>query len=157
MVRSRAAVTIAAALLISACTGEAPSAGQLDEPYYSSAAALDAATGTVIRGEVTSVSDAGIGDGSALAEVTVLATAKGGPSLSAQVEFFPEGAGTPISSPLEAGQEYVLLLSSVGDHDGLVNSTQGWYLVQDGLAEAGPENRVLLPDDWAEALGVASH
>lgn len=113
--------------------------GVLDYPFYTSTAALEDASDTIVRGTLTHL-DAGT------ATIDVTATAKGSPT---STFTYDARAGSPTSA-LVVGDEYVFLLAN----GGLVNSAQGFYAVKDGTAVPTTTNTVPLSAPTLTALGL---
>jgi hypothetical protein len=113
--------------------------GVLDFPFYTSTAALEDASDTIVRGTLTALDD---GTGT----IDVTATAKG----SSTGTFTYDARADSPTSALVVGDEYVFLLA-----DGaLVNSAQGFYAVQDGTAVPTTTNTVPLSTTTLQALDL---
>ncbi|GAA2194400.1 hypothetical protein [Streptomyces bangladeshensis] len=128
-----------------------------DEPHFAGTAALEGAADVIVRARL-GAGQQGSGDdaGTTVATAKVLATAKGRtPGDAIQVSYTTPGSG-PETAGLTAGKEYVLLLDKgEGGRYVLVNTTQGWYEVEDGTAVAAQGNRVALSPRVREALRLA--
>ncbi|QLH21027.1 hypothetical protein HYQ63_10705 [Streptomyces sp. Rer75] len=128
-----------------------------DEPYFGSTARLEGAATVIVRARLGAGREETVDDiPTTVATAKVMATAKGEPSGDAiQVSYTTPGSG-PETADLTAGKEYVLLLEK-GD-DGsyfLVNTTQGWYTVDDGTAVPARDNDVALSPGVRKALRLA--
>ena len=118
--------------------------GVLDFPFYTSTAALEDASDTIVRGTLSSWT-------TAPRTIGVTATAKGSPP---GTFTYDDRAGSPTSA-LVVGDEYVVLLA-----DGaLVNSAQGFYAVQDGTAvpDADEHRAALVGHPRARSGCACSH
>ncbi|SMF85705.1 hypothetical protein [Streptomyces sp. Amel2xC10] len=130
-----------------------------DEPYYDSTAELEGAASLIVRARLGAgheKSADGVSTTVATAQVTAIAKGET-PGDSIRVSYTTPGTG-PETAGLSAGKEYVLLLA--GSEDGsyfLVNTTQGWYTVEDGTAVAGRDNGVALSPAVRKALGLSPH
>ncbi|MET9057570.1 hypothetical protein [Streptomyces antibioticus] len=140
--------------------GESDGGGIItDEPYYDSTAKLEGAASLIVRARLGAGHEESVdGVSTTVATAQVTATAKGEtPGDSIRVSYTTPGTG-PETAGLSAGKEYVLLLA--GSEDGnyfLVNTTQGWYTVEDGTAVAGADNGVALSPAVRKALGLSPH
>ncbi|WP_426593571.1 RNA polymerase sigma factor [Cellulomonas sp. McL0617] len=111
----------------------------LDFPFYTSTAALEDASDTIVRGTLTAAAD---GTGT----IDITAVAKG----SSATSFTYDTRASSPASALVVGDEYVFLLA-----DGaLVNSAQGFYAVRDGSAVPVGTNTVPLSSATLGALGL---
>lgn len=125
-----------------------------DEPYYGSTARLEGAATVIVRARLGAGREETVDDiPTTVATAKVVATAKGEPSGDAlQVSYTTPGSG-PETAGLTAGREYVLLLEKADDGGYfLVNTTQGWYRVDDGAAVAARDNDVTLSPAVRKAL-----
>ena len=125
-----------------------------DEPYFDSTARLEGAANVIVRARLgDGREETADGESTTVAPAEVLATAKGKPSGKAiEVTYTTPGSG-PETAGFTAGGEYVLLLEK--SEDGgylLVNTTQGWYGVEDGTAVSGKDNDVDLSPGVRKAL-----
>ena len=125
-----------------------------DEPFYGSTATLERAADVIVRARLGAGREETVDDiPTTVATATVLAAAKGGTSGDTLRVSYPTPGSGPETAPLSAGREYVLLLEK--GEDGryfLVNTTQGWYAVQDGAPVAGKDNGVALSPGVRKAL-----
>lgn len=125
-----------------------------DEPYFDSTAGLEGAANVIVRARLgAGREETADGESTTVAPAEVLATAKGKPSGKAiEVSYTTPGSG-PETAGFAAGNEYVLLLEKSEDGDYLlVNTTQGWYGVEDGAAVSGKDNDVDLSPGVRKAL-----
>ena len=130
-----------------------------DEPCFDSTARLEGAAEVIVRVRLgAGREETAEGVRTMVATARVVATAKGGPAPgdTVRLSYTPPGSG-PETAPLTAGKEYVLLLErgEDGTHF-LVNTTQGWYAVEDGRALAGRHNRVALSPGVREAVRLTT-
>ncbi|MGR3937854.1 hypothetical protein [Streptomyces sp. BRA346] len=128
-----------------------------DEPYFDSTARLESAANVIVRARLGAAGEEAVEDvRTTVATAKVVATAKGRTSGdSIQVAYTTPGSG-PETAGLTAGKEYVLLLErGEGGRYVLVNTTQGWYAVDDGAAVPGKDNDVALSAGVRKALRLA--
>ncbi|GGW44916.1 hypothetical protein GCM10010503_22360 [Streptomyces lucensis JCM 4490] len=128
-----------------------------DEPYFGGTADLEGAATLIVRARLGAGHEETVeGVGTTVAPAKVVATAKGRvPGAEIQVFYTTPGSG-PETTGFTAGQEYVLLLEEgAGGRYFLVNTTQGWYAVEDGAAVPGKDNRVALSPEVRRALRLA--
>ncbi|GEM_PF-3090365 len=130
-----------------------------DEPFYGTTAELEAAADLVVRGSITGTEqDSSQGYEQTVASVDVAATAAGdvAPGSTLEVAYTTPGSGPESPVGLAVGGEYVLLL--VAGDDGrayLVNTTQGYFTVEDGTAVPTADNPVPLDPATLAALGLS--
>ena len=125
-----------------------------DEPYYGSTAKLEGVANVIVRARLDAGHEEDVdGVSTTVAPAKVVATAKGDTSGGAiQVSYTTPGSG-PETAGFTAGQEYVLLLRrGEGGRYFLVNTTQGWYEVENGAAASGKDNHVSLSSGVRKAL-----
>ncbi|MFE2290083.1 hypothetical protein [Streptomyces sp. NPDC059452] len=152
-----AAVIGGVAFLLAAVDGADPGGVMADEAYYATTAELEGAADVIVRARLgAGREETGDGSTGTVATAEVVATAKGeftGDALT--VAYAPNGSG-PETAGLTAGREYVFLLDRGDDgHYYLVNTTQGWYGVENGRkAVAGDDNDVALSPRVARELRI---
>jgi hypothetical protein len=143
----RLLVVVVAALALTACGGspEPPD----DERVATDAAALESDAVAIVRGSIGSV-DA---DGDyTVAQFAVGPVAKGDIATGETIEV---GYWPAVSPGLRPGSEYVLLLRPADDGQwNLVNSTQGYYMVNSGVPLADFDNPVELSPDVRTKLDL---
>jgi hypothetical protein len=133
-----------------------PAPTQVDEPYYETTAELEGAAGQIVRATIRSLqnSEAG-GFSETVATATVDAVAKGSPGAEVEFAYTPPGSGPEAPTAFTIGSSYVVLLVvEPGPPAHLVNSTQGWYTIEDGRAVPGAVNKVALSPATKRALEV---
>ncbi|MES4904862.1 MULTISPECIES: hypothetical protein [unclassified Streptomyces] len=167
LVVSGAAVAVAVAAVVTLVTvfgsqgggpggrpAEPPAA---DEPYYVTTGDLERHADVVVRARVAATHETDEdGVPETTATVRVVATGKGkSPGRTIQVSYPSPDVGLPAGPELTVRHEYVLLLERLdGGRYVLVNTTQGYYGIEAGHAEAGPDNDVALSDGVLGALGL---
>ncbi|OMI40299.1 hypothetical protein [Streptomyces sparsogenes] len=128
-----------------------------DEPYYTTTADLERSADLIVRARLDATRETeedGIQE--TVATVSVAATARGEtPDRTLQVSYPAPGSGQPDGPGLTVSHEYVLLLDRTDDGGyTLVNTDQGYYGIDAGHAEAGPDNDVALSGGVLAALGL---
>ncbi|MEU9789539.1 hypothetical protein AB0E27_02785 [Streptomyces sparsogenes] len=128
-----------------------------DEPYYTTTADLERSADLIVRARLDATRETeedGVQE--TVATVSVAATAQGEtPGRTLQVSYPAPGSGRPEGPALTVSHEYVLLLDRTDDGGyTLVNTDQGYYGIDAGHAEAGPDNDVALSGGVLAALGL---
>ncbi|MFI0729737.1 hypothetical protein ACH4S9_11985 [Streptomyces sp. NPDC021225] len=129
-----------------------------DEPYYRTTGDLERSADVIVRARVAATRETDEdGFSETIATVRVVATGKGKPpGRTIQVSYPSPGAALPSGPELTPRHEYVLLLERMDDGKyALVNTTQGYYGIEAGHTEAGPDNDVALSEGVLKALGLA--
>ena len=124
-----------------------------DEPYYRTTGDLERSADVIVRARLDATREA---DGETTATVSVVATGKGkSPGRTIHASYPSPGAALPAGPELAVRHEYVLLLERMDDgRYVLVNTAQGYYGIEAGHAEAGPDNDVALSEGVLKALGL---
>ncbi|SNY39016.1 hypothetical protein [Paractinoplanes atraurantiacus] len=130
-----------------------PSSSTADQPFYPTTAELEASAEAIVRGTVTATRDKA---GETVATVAVNRVATGIPQAGSSIRIIFSAAGPEQAGGLHEGGDHVLLLQARDATSwNLVNTTQGYYTVEQRRLVPTADNPVELSPPVLATLGLS--